>query len=236
MSENSKKNILKKILSGFTLVEVFIVLTIIAILCAIVIPTMATNYNKQQYVTRLKRIYNQLNQATEEIKYNNRGSLAGAVGTDSNSLRNVYKTYLNYINACDVGSSGCFYTGTSTWHDLAGNPGWNDISTNDSQLVLKDGTFIGFYFINSNCVHGEFVRNGNNEECAQIDVDVNGAKGPNIYGRDIFMFEITKYGLYPAGNAFDYTWANYCNPSCSGCSYNGVGCADRVLEEGAMNY
>ena len=79
--------------------------------------------------------------------------------------------------------------------------------------------------VNENC-----GRNNNNTKsmCIEISADVNGAKGPNIIGRDYFLFGLKENGLYPQG--CDGT------NSCGKNGNNGADCACKVLREGAMNY
>jgi len=65
--------------------------------------------------------------------------------------------------------------------------------------------------------------------CGQILVDVNGPnKGPAQFGRDLFVFYLTKKGIYPRGA--------YLDMGPSDCSTDGIACASKVILEGAMNY
>ena len=47
--------------SGFTLAEVLVTLGIIGVVAAMTIPTLMQNYQRQSYVTQLKKVYNELN-------------------------------------------------------------------------------------------------------------------------------------------------------------------------------
>ncbi len=82
---------------------------------------------------------------------------------------------------------------------------------------------------------------------SSFGVDINGNKGPNIWGRDIFFFDIDANGqkglILPEGSKNSYCgyWRN--NNRCTTQSVNnkqfgGIGssCTGRVLEEDAMNY
>ena len=67
-------------------------------------------------------------------------------------------------------------------------------------------------------------------------MDVNGFAGPNIIGRDIFSFKIDDSIYMP------YVEAGLLNQNCSlellpkkGVS-QGLGCADRLMNDGMMNY
>ncbi len=86
-----------------------------------------------------------------------------------------------------------------------------------------------------------------------ITVDINGKKGPNKYGRDIFVFRSAEYNrngvaqgtVIPRGSKLDAKylynteseyWNN--NPSSPRCDSTRINeyCTGRVLEEGEMNY
>lgn len=82
-------------------------------------------------------------------------------------------------------------------------------------------------------------------------IDVNGKSGPNVIGRDIFLFEVGNNGiLYPYGGVDvsiyedgdrNHVWSNPANNSNTNCSngriVQGFGCAARLISEGyKMNY
>ena len=52
---------------GFTIAEVLITLVIIGVIAAMTIPTLMNNTNKQEYVSKLKKAYATLSQATNRI-------------------------------------------------------------------------------------------------------------------------------------------------------------------------
>lgn len=68
--------------------------------------------------------------------------------------------------------------------------------------------------------------------CGQISIDINGAKAPNVIGRDFFTFWITKTGVFPIGSGYD---TKTCESNSSS-KLTSDGCAAQVLQEGAMNY
>lgn len=57
--------------------------------------------------------------------------------------------------------------------------------------ILPGGAFINFYINDPTCPDGSI--------CGRIDFDVNGAKGPNTYGKDIFEAKVLKDGIVPSG-------------------------------------
>ena len=94
-----------------------------------------------------------------------------------------------------------------------------------------------------------FFTEENSSNMGYVNVDVNGFRGPNQWGRDIFQFYFWDDGsVIPCGSNImatktnskqnywkesnSYAWSN-CSVSKS--SY-GQGCTGRVLEENAMLY
>ena len=139
---------------------------------------------------------------------------------------NKYCTVLNCINKCNIGTPGCFNTQTSMTTLYGGS--FPDTITSYSSAILSNGMTI--YFAASSCTLTTY--------CGYIVVDVNGFKGPNILGRDIFEFQVAPNGVFAIGsmNSTNGTnWTTYCNPS-SPNSSSGIGCAGRVLSQKSMNY
>ena len=105
--------------------------------------------------------------------------------------------------------------------------GTYDSSPEHRKLVLADGVQISFYMNDSEeartCTES---LNGTNNQCAMIFTDINGAKKPNVIGRDVFWFVLKENRLEPRGCDYDF------------CTNEGIGlgCACKVLREGAMNY
>ena len=65
---------------GFTLAEVLITLVIIGFIAAMTIPTLINKTNNQEYVSKLKKAYSTLSQATNRIiteEGNPRGDIGG---------------------------------------------------------------------------------------------------------------------------------------------------------------
>ena len=68
-----------------------------------------------------------------------------------------------------------------------------------------------------------------------MHVDINGAKPPNQFGRDMFIFHISKEGVIPTGTQFvnvpAYTFENSCKMS-----GNGTSCSAWVILNENMDY
>ena len=213
--------------NGFTLAEVLITLVIIGVIAALTITTVVSNVKKQEYVSRLKKAYQTLAAATSAIiaeDGNPNASLGGWCNSGGNMFEK-YKNRLQIVKDCGSGQ-GCFHDGN--YRLLSGqfaDDGWNlDRSGNMHKFVLTDGTQIAM-------IYNTFVDNdtctgtnwGSEDACGHFFVDINGSKGPNQFGRDLFFFDLREGGLYPSSK------------SCTGGNYT-YGCSGKVLRENAMNY
>ena len=213
----------KKTQSAFTLAEVLISLTIIGVIAAITVPTLIQNTRKQEYVSALQKAYSTLSQVTNQIIAENgspKDSDDGEKGwaQSSESVYNMYKKYLNSAKEC-AADTKCMLADRSMNYG-----GWSADRIDTRKLVLADG----IYVVIDSSVSNKCARSSNgyaNDFCTWIGVDLNGAKKPNKWGRDFFVFILKENGLYPAGCDFDIN--SYCP---------GVGCACRVIREGKMDY
>jgi prepilin-type N-terminal cleavage/methylation domain-containing protein len=157
---------------GFTLAEVLITLGIIGVVATLTIPGLIGNYQKKQTVTSLKKAYSVLNQAFEmaEIEHGDYTRWTAADG----------RTYLYN----ELKGSQCTNVDSTYTQALAATMGVTSSSfSNSSCFQLADGMKI-FHIISStssDIVSSSYI------------LDINGNKGPNIRGRDIFSFYILYY-------------------------------------------
>ena len=213
---------MKNIKYGFTLAEVLITLVIIGVIAAMTIPTLMNNTNKQEYVSKLKKTYSTLAQATQKIIADEgmpRGDMGGWA-TSTEAVFNMYKKYLSNAKVCGIDTNGCF---EGTYKKMDNTTGTYDADR--YTLVLSDGTEISMHDndFRSDC---SLRASGSNDICQHILVDINGAKKPNAVGYDTFGFSLKSDKLVPSGCDYD--------GKCIGST--GWGCACKVLREGAINY
>ena len=208
---------------GFTLAEVLITLVIIGVIAAMTIPTLINKTNNQELVSRLKKTYSTMAQATQRIIAEEGQPRAdiGGWATSNEAVFNMYKKYLSKAKECSGRYSGCL---SEPYKALDGSPRTFD-SVNKFALVMADGAEI--YIADAVSEDCSSSYNGVNGSCQAIIVDVNGGKKPNTLGRDTFKFALKENGLVPVG----------CDTSVDICTASGGwGCACKVLREGAMNY
>lgn len=188
--------------NAFTLAEILITLGIIGIVAALTMTVLIGNYQKEVTVNSLKKMYSTLNQAAEmyqaehEITYEEFDT-----SLDGKSFMSKYfKPYLHVIKECN-NFSECYDD----------NPLTIDRKTKYRNIyyiaVLSDGSYLGITSVPSGKL---------------FYFDINGAKGPNYSGRDIFGFYLInkstigenegcapvlknlESGLYPGGYAGCY--------------------------------
>lgn len=223
----------KRIDNAFTLAEMVIATSIIAVLAALTIPTFITNanYRNNSYVDAFRKAYTNTSYAVDQMKSDNAGTLENyfisvdAAGCDD--MRDRFGQFLKYSHTCDAGS-----TAGNCWHNpnaynfLDGSADSDDLNA-WSGAMLSDGTLIVFNVSSTGCT----TDNGTGAIiCGEINVDINGFKEPNTLGRDIFKINVTRDGIKPVGDDTTY------NTTCVDTTDTGEGCAARILQDGRMMY
>ncbi len=236
-------NSLKPQKFGFTLAEVLITLAIIGIVAALTIPTLVAKNEKKQLYTQFMKTYNTLSNALSLTVAEN-GNPEGWVTTTSDSAdENFISKYLypnlKIVKTCDSSNYSDCNVPIASYKSLGGNVMFPSGVQGVYFAVLADSSFFG---VIPHVDYGKFID-------FELYVDINGAKGPNIMGRDFHVLSFSQNnGSYYFGPDNDYE-TNYngaltnsygisynnCDPL-SNASDNGFGCAARLLSEGAMNY
>ena len=229
---------------AFTLAETLITLSIIGVIAAMTVPTLVSNAQKASYVAGVKKAYSQLNNALRMIpvtegcsagdyecagffKYaSGQHSSSGGWSTGDNEnfaerfefLAKQFKTIsINTPREKINNSHACYGLLRTTYA-----PG-NFVTTDGMCFASSYGLYAG----------------GNN---LIVYVDVNGAKNPNIGGRDQFLFYISdktfdntnQVTVVPNGSGTTGNWESTCKTFNK--RYGNFSCTARVLKENAMNY
>ena len=208
-------------LFGFTLAEVLVTLGIIGVVSAMTVPTLMQNYQRQSFVTQLHKVYNEMSQAL--LRYQtDRNALnfkeAGLNGEDA--VADFVRNYFKVVQDCGATQTPCFPS-TSTYHKLDGTTitAWYG----KRHFALASGASIATFYRGDNNITSELV------------VDVNGFKGPNIAGRDLFMLYIYNTGeiddltgISPTDAVRDTAYSTYCQ---SNTPANYHGCFGKILKD-----
>ena len=203
------------ILKAFTLVEVLITLSIIGVVAALTIPALHNEIQNRQFKETAKEVFSKSSQAVQQMKMDEGGSLDYSTKTNG-SFFGVFMNYFKIIKICapvacvpEVSQSDIY---TSLFGDKA-----DATRGGEGEFVTADGVFFN-------------IQNSINAPL-EIIVDVNGyTKKPNVYGQDVFMFELVNDNLLPMGaKATSLLAPTYCNPKVSN-GLQGVACMQYVMQ------
>lgn len=225
--------------SGFTLAEVLVTLGIIGVVAAMTIPTLMQNYQRQSYVTQLKKVYSEIGQAAERYAAdNNVVSLTESrLRGNSTEVNRFATTYFKVVKNCHGSYTPCF---SENYDQIEGNSftvkGHSCMFTgtlaSGAAICMDSGAFEsvkadkdinGDGKIDENDV---ITNNGVNVgQALTIEVDINGPQGPNVNGRDLFSIDVAPNGL-----VYDSTWKE--DGSSFSLSHNGPMPIGKIIADG----
>ena len=228
---------------AFTLAEVLITLGIIGVVAAITIPAIVANYQKHVTVVQLKKAYTVFSQALErsvqdngEVEYWDWQNLDTA---NQNFGEKYILPYLKGVSKAD---------NAVRWKSLDGsfNDNWGSgIFTGGYMYSTSDGMLFKFSGLPS-LNDPVNIRKTH----LRIVIDINGRRGPNRYGRDVFMFSIFPFyedfkgklvpgtndqcgnGLIHNTQSRDYLLSQGCWTCKSDHSGTGYACAALIMKDG----
>lgn len=227
--------------NAFTLAEVLIVVGIIGIIGALTIPTLIAKQQEAVFISQLKKAYSALSQAyklaeQENGTPDNWGLVKDGTNIGARPVIDMLKPYLNVDKDCADGSQGCFPSGVN-YKYLVESLGNFTILDNlgSPKLKLTDGILLMGGVSDQNCadIYGPSLALKNT--CGSYYIDINGYKNPNQFGKDVFMFRLTKYGIIPYGTpgAGASTFSSDCENKTTS---KGYGCTAWVLYNENMDY
>ena len=228
--------------AAFTLAEVLITLGIIGIVAAMTIPTLVTKYQKKQTVAKLQKAYSILSNMTKLLYADNSYSaLSGAVSAEkTEQFFNLY--VLNYFRAPELSQDNiCPYSDSAEWcyafKYLNGRVMDTSVFTkyDAGRVYFTTNDGIAYYF--SIMYWNRYSDSEGNEYKDALYtssphgvVDINGTEGPNILGKDVFVFQSDF-----ANGVMKLECANSSNEEVNAdCSLTGSGqcCAEKIRRDG----
>lgn len=223
---------------AFTLAEVLIVLGIIGIIAEITIPTVVQNASDSATISQVKKEYSQI-QAAIKAAEPEEGKIwewytGGNVLDGMNKAYQILSKYLKVTKNCGITDTGCFPA--SNYQNLSkGYTGYSNYA--NGGMVLADGTLISLgATLSSNYINKLYLY-----------VDINGTKGPNRWGYDLFSFYVNSYPydnkfnqiLLPANTNTSITLTNsntLCDLNASDVTGTGFGCAVWIIYKSTVDY
>lgn len=183
---------------GFTLTEVLLAVAIVGVIAALVLPMVVKNYQDKTLDAALKREKQTLessiaslivNENTDDYKKTMLYTYAEDPTDYSNSSGAFIKKYLKVSNYCGNSNGKCFASKYYEYKD--GDKSVYTPTYKGACASLKNGSSI--------CMEPENPKHG-----VKLLLDVNGKKGPNVYGRDLHLYEI----MLPAKGNLDRATAD----------------------------
>ena len=179
---------------GFTLAEVLITLGIIGVVAALTIPTLISNYQKQVWINQLKKTYSVLNEGYKQIMYNEGCTDMKCTGfMDSDSTlyfdnQEAKNKFVNTFKLSNVNNSSILD------YEVKKTSGF---CNSDNVIFSSCITAGGDDSILGTTADGTIIVIGRSIVGGLVFVDTNGSRGPNEFGRDIFVFVYTDKIIAP---------------------------------------
>ena len=214
-----------KVKFAFTLAEVLITLGIIGIVAAMTIPTLISNYQKKQTVTKLQKAISIFNQAYK-MSFDEVGNPSPQEAFDMGPTRYIntyWAPYLKINNICTT-YSDCGYDSLTPITLPSGHKDGANIINERTRIGVQtmDGITYIIFTSHWNSNDNDFTTPSN-----YVWVDLNGGEKPNKYGRDLFMLtRVENKGVFPYG--YDLT-NDRVNSKCFGSGYT---CAEKIRRAG----
>ncbi len=168
---------------GFTLAETLITLVVIGVVAALTIPNIIVQHQKEETVTRLKKVYSSITQSINKAIADH-----GPVKTweieDGQSKEFVEKYMVPYLNVAKI----CGYESTGDCKFVSSymnSPVTAYYGNTYYKLLLADGSALFIIVSKRNTVSNNVTIPRSQ---ATVYIDINGHKGPNIQGKDIFCY------------------------------------------------
>ncbi len=217
---------------GFTLAEVLITLGIIGVVAALTMPVLIANHQKQVTVTRLKEVYSIVSQAVllAQRDHDHPSTWTvhsgGQLSDKAKVTAEFCETYIiPYIKAPQI-------HGWKSVKDIGVKDGYialnkkpignGNLNKNDHTYVIELNNGQILYFCYNNDINGILAQ-------VLFYVDINGKKGPNMFGRDAFLFE---YDMRK-GRVLPYYYNRNVEQLCiKDAEWNSITCAARIMRAG----
>ena len=199
-----KKSFMSKIQRylAFTLAEVVMVMGIIGVIGILGVSNAKKDTDTSEKVAQLRKTYEILDAAfTQAVMENGKIDKWGADASypTAAEIWQVINPYLEFSKKCET-NSGCWKNAAPIGIDKQASNINIDTSANFEKAILSNGVSIAILDKMANLFDSQNV-------FPFILVDVNGKKGLNMFGNDIFAFEVHIDGTVVPSNSVGHpTW------------------------------
>ena len=244
---------MKKLNTGFTLMEVLMALAIVGIVAAVVAPRLVNNLHESYTGAVLAKVVRQLENGCQKIIAEANANLAD--GSTVETLDAIKVGDITHIDVDGVSDSDPLDENLAsvgyTYLDLEPLPTTEDSKINNKIIYQYDGTkaiprdqmsiaftkkfkckkLPAYVYISKRLFSDSDAETDFDKEKIAIFIDTNGSEnGSNAFGKDIFCFNITNSGkLVPYGSTEDDSYKEKCADS--GIT-DGKTCTARVVADG----
>ena len=188
---------------AFTLAEMLIALSILAIISVMTVPALRDDAQKKENAAKATKAYASIAQVFDFME----AQLPSSLWTEAWATEQITKQLNTVGNSCFPGTTLRFPGGSSDSNYGSGN-----------SFLLADGTCVKLSYANNASLANTWGM-GSGNYMYSVYVDVNGANRPNVWGQDVFLFALVPgRGLVPSG--------------ANGCAQDSYGCAANVIKKG----
>lgn len=184
----------KKSLFGFTITELLIALTIIGAIAGLTIPSLMENLQKKLLITQLKSTIGAVQQlANNQLIYYKTKDLLETDFADPAKL--LIEKNFPIVKQCGSAKE-CWSEKYKKISDMAvSDRVTSENADTGKTVILKNGSILTYtQGENLSTSYPEIKNSDGDKVIGMFRIDVNGADKPNIIGRDVFWFLITKKG------------------------------------------
>lgn len=204
--KNINKIIVKKHLA-FTLSEILVTVGIIGVIASLTIPNLIKDYQKQQTLSKLQKVYTSLSQAVKQSEIDNGSNIDWDWGTGMTvrqSFDTYWAPYLKILKYCTTYTE-CGYKANIFYKKDKITSAWSIVDTvNQTTVILSSGEVLVVA-----------------KTAKLVFLDINSSSLPNAYSKDIFIFTVDpNKGFFPYGSG-----------DCTGGAAAGSSCATKILQD-----
>ena len=187
--------------NAFTLAEVLVTLMIIGVIAAMTLPSLNQNIQHNHLVSGCLKSYSVLSQAIDRMKVDFGPIGFGTKWNDPEEFWKGFVAQMNVVEDCGKIKNGCWYNYPVKQLEGGDDANYSLGGRGEYRMVTADGMLYSFNKA-AFSVHKGYCYTGDDAKLymGRFVVDVNGFKGPNRSGFDVFVFNLNKVKvLCPCG-------------------------------------